>query len=541
MEGQDGSPPESEVIPGYTFCRWPDSEYYTNVQEDYTIRGEYYAGDVETYKVEFVDYDGRMLYAPQQIARGQDASRPSSPKRDGYTFVGWDNQRFCIKKDTVITAQYQKGDLKTYFLQYKGRCPDKDGFYNLLKEEWVVEGQDGSPPESELIPGYTFCRWPDSEFYTNVRRNYTIFGKYYTGDVETYKVEFVDYDGRMLYAPQYITEGAEPDVPKNPTRDGYTFTGWDKTFYQITAPIKIRAVYIPGTHNTHKVKFYGKITGVQSWVVLKEAQVPTGYDASAPIPPVYAGYVFTGWDSSYTNIQSNKYIYASYQSEDSVTGTNKLRIYKTLLSKLDLSDELEDALIQLGEYLANADNDGPTSRSLVVSGELIVLIATLIYSCGVYLARPLFKSIANCITTCFGHVADAVVDAIEAELEVLINEGESEAIAIGLGDIAGQYGLFECKEAADAMAEYLRKQKQEFKFITMKYPAYSSGYIISFTREALFGINSEESIISKNGYHYGIEYYGIVYCNVHPLGLPRAVWEADFWGDGQAERTITPP
>ena len=90
-------------------------------------------------------------------------------------------------------------------------------------------------------------------------------------------------------------------------------------------------------------------------------------------------------------------------------------------------------------------------------------------------------------------------------------------------------------------AEYLRKQKQEFKFITMKYPAYSSGYIISFTREALFGINSEESIISKNGYHYGIEYYGIVYCNVHPLGLPRAVWEADFWGDGQAERTITPP
>lgn len=74
----------------------------------------------------------------------------------------------------------------------------------------------------------------------------------------------------------------------------------------------------------------------------------------------------------------------------------------------------------------------------------------------------------------------------------------------------------------------------------MAYPKYASGIIISLTRESIFGINSKESQISTNGHHYGIEYKGTVYCNVHPLGLPRSTWEADFLGDGQAERTITP-
>lgn len=75
----------------------------------------------------------------------------------------------------------------------------------------------------------------------------------------------------------------------------------------------------------------------------------------------------------------------------------------------------------------------------------------------------------------------------------------------------------------------------------MKYPKESSGIIISLTREAILGFDSEEAQISLNGLHYGIEYNGIVFCNVHPFGLPRSSWEADFWGDGQAERTITPP
>lgn len=113
-----------------------------------------------------------------------------------------------------------------------------------------------------------------------------------------------------------------------------------------------------------------------------------------------------------------------------------------------------------------------------------------------------------------------------------------DPIMIGLDDIARQYGTFKCKEAADAMAEYLDLQKKNYKFITMKYPR--PVYILSLSREMKYG-DYQKAIISTNGMHYGIEYNGFVYCNIHPYGLPRKLWENDFWGDWQEDRTITPP
>lgn len=38
--------------------------------------------------------------------------------------------------------------------------------------------------------------------------------------------------------------------------------------------------------------------------------------------------------------------------------------------------------------------------------------------------------------------------------------------------------------------------------------------------------------ISQNGIHMGVKYNGIVYCNVHPYGLPEALWINDFYGTG---------
>ena len=88
------------------------------------------------------------------------------------------------------------------------------------------------------------------------------------------------------------------------------------------------------------------------------------------------------------------------------------------------------------------------------------------------------------------------------------------------------------------MEKVLIEKEQEYKFITMRYPS-NPGTIISLSREIIFG-NYEDAIISENGLHYGIEYNGVVHCNIHPYGLPRSAWEADFWGPGQEFRTITP-
>ena len=43
--------------------------------------------------------------------------------------------------------------------------------------------------------------------------------------------------------------------------------------------------------------------------------------------------------------------------------------------------------------------------------------------------------------------------------------------------------------------------------------------------------NMYDRQISKNEFHVGVKYEGIVYCNVHLGGLPREKWIEDFEAD----------
>ena len=91
-----------------------------------------------------------------------------------------------------------------------------------------------------------------------------------------------------------------------------------------------------------------------------------------------------------------------------------------------------------------------------------------------------------------------------------------------LGDIAGEFGDFECKKAAKSMADYLRKNGKRAEIITIHFLG-GRGYVWS---------DIANKTISTNGVHVGILFNGIVFCNVHPLGLPEAQWVADFHGTG---------
>ena len=62
--------------------------------------------------------------------------------------------------------------------------------------------------------------------------------------ITKYTVTFKDWDGTIL-STQTIEEGKSATPPTTPTRVGYKFDGWDKSYSNVTSNLTITATYSP--------------------------------------------------------------------------------------------------------------------------------------------------------------------------------------------------------------------------------------------------------------------------------------------------------
>ena len=60
--------------------------------------------------------------------------------------------------------------------------------------------------------------------------------------VEKHTVKFIDWDGRII-AIQLVDNGSNAVAPASPAREGYTFTGWDKSLNNVTSDMEVKAQY----------------------------------------------------------------------------------------------------------------------------------------------------------------------------------------------------------------------------------------------------------------------------------------------------------
>ena len=325
QHGGDAEAPADPTRTGYTFTGWDKA--FTNVTADLVVTAQY---EINTYTVTFKDWDGTVLKT-QEVQYGGDAEAPADPTRVGYTFTGWDKAFTNITADLVVTAQYE---INTYTVTFK----DWDG--TVLKTQEVQYGGDAEAPADPTRVGYTFTGWDKA--FTNITADLVVTAQY---EINTYTVTFKDWDGTVLKT-QEVQYGGDAEAPADPTRVGYTFTGWDKAFTNITADLVVTAQY---EINTYTVTF-------KDWdgTVLKTQEVQYGGDAEAPADPTRVGYTFTGWDKAFTNITADLVVTAQYEMLGDVDGDGNV----SMADALTILRMAMDILPVENQQIADVDGDG---------------------------------------------------------------------------------------------------------------------------------------------------------------------------------------
>ena len=128
---------------------------------------------------------------------------------------------------------------------------------------------------------------------------------------QQFTIAFEDWDGTPIGNAQTVYAGEDATPPADPTRAGYTFTGWSGSYQNVQASATLTAQY---TINTYTVRFL-------DWdgSVLKSETVNHGSDATPPADPMRQGFRFTGWQGNYTGITAATDITATYIEATAVT------------------------------------------------------------------------------------------------------------------------------------------------------------------------------------------------------------------------------
>ena len=193
---------------------------------------------IKSYTVTFVDYDGTEL-KKETVEHGAQATAPANPTREHYVFDGWDTTFSDITTNVTIRATYRPAEYTVKFIGWDG---------SILKTETVTYTGNATAPEAPAREGYDFNRW--SHDFTNVSANLEVTAIY---TQKEYVVTFVDSDDTIL-STQTVKHGEAATAPPNPTKEGYTFVGWDNTNYgNVTQAMTIKAMYVEGTGVTYTV------------------------------------------------------------------------------------------------------------------------------------------------------------------------------------------------------------------------------------------------------------------------------------------------
>ena len=234
---------------------------------DVTVTGTF---TVNKYKLTYT-VDGEE-YKSSEVEYGSTITAEKEPTKEGYTFSGWsDIPETMPANDVTVTGTFT---VNKYKLTYT-----VDG-----EEYKSSEVEYGSIITAETEPtkeGYTFSGWSDIP-ETMPANDVTVTG---TFTVNKYKLAYT-VDGEE-YKSAEVEYGSAITAESEPTKEGYTFSGWS----DIPETMPAKDVTVSGTFTINKYKVTYIIDGEE----YKTEEVEYGSTITPPNPDDREGFAFA-WD-----------------------------------------------------------------------------------------------------------------------------------------------------------------------------------------------------------------------------------------------------
>ena len=251
---------------GYTFSGWSEIPA-TMPAKDVSVNGGF---SINTYIATFM-VDGEE-YCRVNVVYGEEIILVDTPTKEGHTFSGWGEVPTTMPaKDITINGSFS---INSYTVTYV-----VDG--EVYKTESITYGSKLTPIAVPVKEGHTFSGWGGVP-NTMPAKDVTING---TFSINTYTITYM-VDGEV-YQTMIVTYGEAITLIDNPSKEGYTFSGW------LDAPETMPASDVTVT-GSFAVSSY-TITYMVDGELYKTESYAYGAEITASEAPTKEGHTFSGW------------------------------------------------------------------------------------------------------------------------------------------------------------------------------------------------------------------------------------------------------
>ena len=166
--------------------------------------------------------DGGTNVEDQTVEYNAKVSEPTAPTKEGYTFNGWKKDNAVYNFATPVTENITL--IADWTINWFTITFDTDGGTTIdaITQDY---GTDITAPADPTKGGYSFAGWDETIPATMPAENLTIKAQW---TVNQYTITF-DTDGWTTIDAITQDYGTDITAPADPTKDGFTFAGWDET------------------------------------------------------------------------------------------------------------------------------------------------------------------------------------------------------------------------------------------------------------------------------------------------------------------------